>query len=139
MSFDIKSQMITISFKLNCEPKPMTETNSRIKPSNFSIGEAAIAKISEVLSKEDGKKMFRIAVNGGGCSGFQYEFIIDDKDTPNDIHFGTEEARIVIDELSLSFLDNGSLEWSEELIGSSFKIKNPNARTSCGCGMSFSV
>lgn len=117
----------------------MAETNSRIKPSNFSIGEAAIAKISEVLSKEDGKKMFRIAVNGGGCSGFQYEFIIDDKDTPNDIHFGTEEARIVIDELSLSFLDNGSLEWSEELIGSSFKIKNPNARTSCGCGMSFSV
>lgn len=117
----------------------MAQANTRIKPANFTVSESAIAQIKEVLAKENGEKMFRIAVNGGGCSGFQYEFIIDDKATPNDVKFGDEHARIVIDELSLSFLDNGSLEWCEELIGSSFKIKNPNARTSCGCGMSFSV
>ncbi len=117
----------------------MADAKTRLKPANFTVSEGAIKQIAEILAKETGHKMFRIAVNGGGCSGFQYEFEITDKTTPNDVYFGDDNSRVVIDDLSLSFLDNASLDWCEELIGSSFKIKNPNARTSCGCGMSFSV
>lgn len=110
-----------------------------LESNNFSVSDKAAARIVKLLSENTNQKFFRIAVNAGGCSGFQYEFNLDDKSDDHDIILEKNGAKVVIDDISLGFLQNAQVEWVEELIGSSFKIVNPNARTSCGCGMSFSV
>ncbi len=110
-----------------------------IENSNFSVSNRAAEQILKLLSENNDNSFFRIAVNAGGCSGFQYEFDMDNKEKANDIIIEKNGAKIVIDDISISFLDNGQLDWVEELIGSSFKIINPNARSSCGCGMSFTI
>ena len=83
-------------------------------------------------------KTLRIAVKGGGCSGFQYVFNIVDRVNEDDQIFQKENSRVIIDKTSLQFLEGAEIDYSEELIGSSFKINNPNATSSCGCGTSFS-
>ena len=83
-------------------------------------------------------KTLRVAVKGGGCSGFQYVFNIVAKVNEDDQVFEKEDCRVVIDNTSLKFLEGAEIDYSEELIGSSFKINNPNATSSCGCGTSFS-
>ena len=83
-------------------------------------------------------KILRVAVKGGGCSGFQYVFNIVDEVDEDDQVFQKEESRVIIDKTSLQFLEGAEIDFSEELIGSSFKINNPNATSSCGCGTSFS-
>ena len=83
-------------------------------------------------------KTLRVAVKGGGCSGFQYIFNIVDKVAEDDQIFEKEDCRVIIDNTSLQFLEGAEIDYSEELIGSSFKINNPNATSSCGCGTSFS-
>ena len=83
-------------------------------------------------------KILRIAVKGGGCSGFQYVFSIVDQVNNDDQVFERNNCRVIIDKTSLQFLEGAKIDYSEELIGSSFKISNPNATSSCGCGTSFS-
>ena len=83
-------------------------------------------------------RTLRVAVKGGGCSGFQYVFDIVDQVNENDKVFEKYNCRVIIDETSLQFLEGAEIDYSEELIGSSFKISNPNATSSCGCGTSFS-
>ena len=83
-------------------------------------------------------RTLRVAVKGGGCSGFQYVFDIVDQINENDQVFEKYNCRVIIDETSLQFLEGAEIDYSEELIGSSFKINNPNATSSCGCGTSFS-
>jgi len=83
--------------------------------------------------------MFRIAVNGGGCSGYQYEFTFDDTRTEDDILVERDGARLLVDQVSLDFLGGSEVDFVEGLMGSHFEIKNPNAKSSCGCGTSFSV
>ena len=83
-------------------------------------------------------KILRVAVKGGGCSGFQYVFDVVDQVNENDKVFEKYNCRVIIDETSLQFLEGAEIDYSEELIGSSFKISNPNATSSCGCGTSFS-
>ena len=83
-------------------------------------------------------RILRVAVKGGGCSGFQYIFDIVDQVNANDKVFEKYNCRVIIDETSLQFLEGAEIDYSEELIGSSFKISNPNATSSCGCGTSFS-
>ena len=83
-------------------------------------------------------KTLRIAVKGGGCSGFQYIVNIVEKVNEDDQIFEKEDCRVVIDKISLQFLEGAEIDYKEELIGSSFKINNPNATSSCGCGTSFS-
>ena len=83
-------------------------------------------------------KTLRVAVKGGGCSGFQYVFKIADKIDEGDHVFEKENSRVIIDKTSLQFLEGAEIDYTDELIGSSFKIKNPNATSSCGCGTSFS-
>ena len=83
-------------------------------------------------------KILRVAGKGGGCSGFQYVIDIVDKVNKNDKVFEKYNCRVIIDENSLQFLEGAEIDYSEELIGSSFKISNPNATSSCGCGTSFS-
>ena len=83
-------------------------------------------------------RTLRVAVKGGGCSGFQYVFDIVDQINENDQVFEKYDCRVIIDKTSLQFLEGAEIDYSEELIGSSFKISNPNATSSCGCGTSFS-
>jgi iron-sulfur cluster assembly accessory protein len=105
----------------------------------FEITHNAQKQILKLLGQNPDKNFFRLSVNAGGCSGFQYEFSLDDKKSDQDILIENNGAKVLIDDVSISFLDSSHLDWVEELIGSSFKIINPNAKTSCGCGMSFSV
>ena len=86
-----------------------------------------------------GKKCLRVAVEGGGCSGFQYELSMDSDIKENDLILSENECRVVIDPISLEFLSGAIIDFKEELIGSKFVIENPNATSSCGCGTSFSI
>lgn len=106
---------------------------------NITMSESAAKQINAIMAKQ-GKDMYlRIAVNGGGCSGFQYAF--DFADTPNgdDLVIERVGARILIDEVSQEFLKDSEIDYVNELIGAAFKINNPNAVASCGCGTSFSL
>ena len=86
-----------------------------------------------------GKKCLRVAVEGGGCSGFQYELSMDSDIKENDLILSENDCRVVIDPISLEFLSGAIIDFKEELIGSKFVIENPNATSSCGCGTSFSI
>ena len=103
-----------------------------IKEINFS--KQAVEKIDQLLSKKPSGTFFRIAVKGGGCSGFKYDFSFDNKIDENDL----KHENIVVDKSSLDMLKGSQVDFSEELIGDSFKISNPKTKSSCGCGVSFS-
>ena len=105
----------------------------------FSLTKKAAMRIKFLLDQEEKKCFFRLRVNGGGCSGFQYDFSFDEKKNNDDVIFKYNETEILIDEMSLSFLEGSSLEYIDDLSGSFFQITNPNASSSCGCGTSFSI
>ena len=83
--------------------------------------------------------MLRVSVNGGGCSGFQYEFGFDTKRQPDDIVIEREGATVLVDSVSVPFLEGSTLDFVDDLMGQSFRVRNPNATASCGCGTSFSL
>ena len=91
------------------------------------------------LIKKDKFDFFRITVLGGGCAGFQYKFDFDHSKNKNDIIFKTKKIEVVIDNISLNLIKGSKIDYVNELIGSSFKITNPQASSSCGCGTSFSI
>ena len=95
----------------------------------------ALKHISEMLSKKDKGSFFRIAIKGGGCSGFQYDFSFDSKQEDGDLR----HENIIIDEKSADLLKGSEVDYVEELIGENFKISNPQSKSSCGCGVSFSL
>ncbi|MDJ0629223.1 MAG: iron-sulfur cluster assembly accessory protein [Rhodobacter sp.] len=97
----------------------------------------AFERLAEIGAGETGKAL-RVAVEGGGCSGFQYEIALDDP-AEGDLVLEGGGERVVIDEVSLPFLADAVIDFSEELIGARFVIENPNATSSCGCGTSFSM
>ena len=103
-----------------------------IKEINFS--QKAVEKINQLISKKPSGTFFRIAVKGGGCSGCKYDFSFDSKIENNDL----KHENIVIDKSSLDMLKGSQVDFTNELIGSSFKISNPKTKSSCGCGISFS-
>jgi len=103
-----------------------------IKEINFS--KKAVERINHLISKKPSGTFFRIAVKGGGCSGFKYDFSLDNRIDENDL----KDENIVVDKTSLNLLKGSQVDFSEELIGTSFKISNPKTKSSCGCGISFS-
>ena len=103
-----------------------------IKEINFS--KQAVERINQLIEKKPSGTFFRIAVKGGGCSGFKYDFSFDKEIDKNDL----KHENIVIDKSSLEMLKGSQVDFSQELIGSSFKISNPKTKSSCGCGVSFS-
>tara|TARA_B100000579_G_C22714090_1_gene796050 strand:- start:470 stop:787 length:318 start_codon:yes stop_codon:yes gene_type:complete len=103
-----------------------------IKEINFS--KKAVERINELIAQKPSGTFFRIAVKGGGCSGFKYDFTFDSKIEKTDLKY----ENIVVDKSSLDMLKGSQVDFSEELIGSSFKISNPKTKSSCGCGISFS-
>ena len=104
-----------------------------IKEINFS--QKAVERINSLLSKKPSGTFFRIAVKGGGCSGFKYDFSFVSKIESDDF----TEKNIVIDKSSLKMLKGSQVDFTQELIGESFKISNPKTKSSCGCGVSFSL
>jgi iron-sulfur cluster insertion protein len=102
--------------------------------------ERAIARVASLI-KAEGKDglMLRLSVSGGGCSGFQYGFTLDDATTADDIVFGDGPVKLVVDNVSLDLLAGSEVDFVEDLVGSYFRVSNPNASSSCGCGSSFSV
>ena len=106
----------------------------------FGVTDAAAKRIAWVLTQDEHKGlMLRIAVSGGGCSGFQYSFTFDDAKKGDDFVIERDGATVLIDETSLELLKGSEIDYVEDLIGASFQIKNPQAKTTCGCGNSFSV
>jgi len=105
----------------------------------FTMTARAACRIAEILSTEGGDAMLRVAVTGGGCSGFQYSFAIDDAQADDDVLIERDGVVVLIDATSLDFLKGAELDFVDDLIGAAFKINNPNATSSCGCGTSFSV
>jgi iron-sulfur cluster insertion protein len=103
------------------------------------VSASAAKRIATLTAAEGPAAMFRIAVNGGGCSGYQYDFSFDDARTDDDVLIELDGARVLIDQVSLEFLGGSEVDFVEGLMGSHFEIKNPNAKSSCGCGTSFSV
>ena len=101
------------------------------------VTERAFERLAEIGAADDGMAL-RISVAGGGCSGFQYDILLDTKTKDDLVLSGNGEA-VVVDSMSLPFLHNAVIDFSEELIGARFIIENPNATSSCGCGTSFSM
>ena len=95
----------------------------------------ALKQINSLLSKKDKGSFFRIAIKGGGCSGFQYEFTFDQSKAEDDLNF----KNIIIDKASADLLKGSEVDYVSELIGEQFKITNPQTKSSCGCGVSFSL
>ncbi len=104
-----------------------------------SVSARAAKRIAEILKGEPAPSMLRVAVTGGGCSGFQYNFTLDDARMDDDLVVERDGATVLIDPVSLDFLKGAEIDFTDDLIGAAFKINNPNATSSCGCGTSFSV
>lgn len=107
---------------------------------NIIITDSAAAKISDLLAEENNPKLcLRTFVQGGGCSGFQYGFTFDEEQNEDDFVIEKAGVKILIDSMSYQYLVGAEINYTEDIMGSSFTIKNPNAQTTCGCGSSFSV
>lgn len=102
------------------------------------VTERAFARLAEINDGADAPKALRVAVEGGGCSGFQYQIDLDEP-AEGDLVLEGEGQKVVVDEVSLPFLSNAVIDFADELIGARFVVENPNATSSCGCGVSFSI
>ncbi len=110
-------------------------------PAPFQVSDRAFDRVRTILAAESGRDdlQLRITVSGGGCSGFQYAFELDDAHLADDVAVEKEGMRVVIDGMSLLYLAGAEVDFVEDLSGSYFRIHNPNAASSCGCGNSFSI
>jgi iron-sulfur cluster assembly accessory protein len=106
---------------------------------SITISPSAARRIVEITSGEAEPTLFRVSVEGGGCSGFQYRFELVKESAPDDLLIERDGARVVVDPVSADFVRGAEIDFVEGLIGAQFKINNPNATASCGCGTSFSV
>lgn len=102
------------------------------------VTDRAFARLAEIAELTGAQKALRIAVEGGGCSGFQYDIRLDDP-AADDLVLEKDGQKVLIDGISLPFLANATIDFTEELIGARFVVENPNATASCGCGTSFSI
>lgn len=110
------------------------------KERSVSLTASAAKRVKELKSQENLPQAFlRLAVSGGGCSGFQYGFSFDENLQPDDRTFERDGVTLVVDETSLDLVKGAEVDFVEDMMGASFQVKNPNAASSCGCGSSFSV
>lgn len=114
--------------------------NHSAPPAPMDFTAAAAAKVRELIAEEGNAALkLRVYIQGGGCSGFQYGFEFDEGHNEDDFAIVTEGATLLVDPLSLQYLAGASVDYSESLSGAQFVIRNPNAKTTCGCGSSFTV
>ena len=116
----------------------MSEIKAR--PAPVAVSESAARRVAALIAAEGrpGVKL-RVSVSGGGCSGFQYGFALDDKDDEGDVLVERDGASVVVDGMSLMYVLGAEIDFVEDLSGSYFRVKNPNAASSCGCGSSFAI
>ena len=108
------------------------------RPLEFTV--AAAAKVRELIAEEGNPELkLRVFVQGGGCSGFQYGFEFDEQQSDDDLAIATDEVTLLVDPLSLQYLMGAAVDYTESLHGAQFVIRNPNAKSTCGCGSSFTV
>ena len=106
---------------------------------NVTVTDRAARRIGEILRQEPAGTMLRVSVEGGGCSGFQYRFDTDSAKAEDDVLVRKADALLLIDAISLGYLAGSEVDFVDDLIGASFRVLNPNATASCGCGTSFSI
>ncbi|PKA39808.1 iron-sulfur cluster insertion protein ErpA [Rhizobium sullae] len=106
---------------------------------SVTLSDAAAKRIAAIVGAETGKSALRVSVEGGGCSGFSYKFDLTGDARDDDIVIEKNNARVLIDSLSLVYMAGSEIDFVDNLLGQSFQIKNPNAVASCGCGTSFSI
>lgn len=115
-------------------------SEAALAPNNVVLTDRAAKRISRILAKQGEGTVLRIAVSGGGCSGFQYEYnLVKETPTEDDLVLSKGDATVLIDSLSLEFMGGAEIDYVDDLIGQSFQIRNPNAVAGCGCGTSFAV
>ena len=118
----------------------MAETASETGERRIVVSESAARRIAFLKEQEQAEGAWlRIAVSGGGCSGFQYGLSFDDQRNPDDFVFARDDVAVIVDDVSLDLLNGAEIDFVEDLMGASFQIRNPNAASSCGCGNSFSI
>jgi len=105
----------------------------------ITLSERAARRIGDILKKEPAGAMLRVSVEGGGCSGFQYKFDFDHNRTSDDLVLERDGAIVLIDPVSQQYMTGAEIDFVDDLIGAAFKVKNPVASASCGCGTSFSI
>jgi iron-sulfur cluster assembly accessory protein len=106
---------------------------------SVTVSESAARRIGEILKAEPAGTMLRVSVEGGGCSGFQYKFDMERAKAADDLVIDRAGAVVLIDPVSVGFMAGSEIDFVEDLIGASFKVKNPQAKASCGCGTSFAL
>jgi iron-sulfur cluster assembly accessory protein len=114
-------------------------TEAALADPPVSLSAKAAARIADILKDEGPGTMLRVAVSGGGCSGFSYGFSFDRDMADDDFRIARDGASVLIDPVSAEYLAGSEIDWVDDLIGASFQIRNPNAKSSCGCGTSFSL
>lgn len=103
------------------------------------LSERAARRINEIMAAEPPGSALRISVNGGGCSGFSYGFDVERNAQADDVVVERDGAKVLVDQVSLQYMEGSTIDFVDDLIGQSFKIENPQATASCGCGTSFSI
>lgn len=106
---------------------------------DVTVTDACAARVTKIVEKEAENKALRISVEGGGCSGFSYKFDLDAAAGDDDTLLERDGAKVAVDSASLPFLADCTIDFTDDLIGATFKIENPNATAACGCGVSFSI
>ena len=106
---------------------------------NVTVSERAARRIGEILKTEPAGTMLRVSVEGGGCSGFQYKFDMERAKTADDLVISRDGATVLIDSVSVGYMTGSEIDFVDDLIGAAFKVKNPKATASCGCGTSFAL
>ena len=106
---------------------------------DLTLSPSAARRIHDIGKAEGRPLMLRVAVEGGGCSGFQYQFDLVEEAQPDDLRIERDGAAALVDEMSLVLLKGSEIDFVDELAGAEFRVRNPNAKSSCGCGVSFSV
>jgi iron-sulfur cluster insertion protein len=106
---------------------------------SITMSDRAAKRIREILADDPSHRHLRVSVSGGGCSGFQYGFVLDNERSADDVMIERDGATVLIDAVSLAYMQGSEIDYVDDLIGAAFKIKNPLATASCGCGTSFSI
>ena len=117
----------------------MDSSGISASPTPVSMSASAARRLAKILSREEPGAALRVSVKGGGCSGFQYAFDIDRSRAEDDLVVERDGATILVDPVSLEYMAGAEVDFVDDLMGQAFKVKNPNAVASCGCGVSFSV
>ena len=121
------------------QPAPLELKIARRSPEGIVLAESAARRLARLAEAEGHPVLLRVAVDGGGCSGFQYRMDLVETGEADDLRIETDGQAALVDPISAPFLKGSEIVWIDELAGAQFVIRNPNAATSCGCGVSFSI